>query len=284
MPTFWTVKSPAGCKSFATVMRGGPLATMAMLVLIVPATTVSASPLQQTVVDICSRTPKVQEAILAAIGIGTCSTVTDTQLAGITTLTISGYSSSSVVAADFAGLTGLRALTIRNSPTLTTVPANAFSQVDDETAANRPGLDGEGAVSHAPGDACRRFDGRVPASRPAVAAVDDGARHRTQAPASGGHHPWKQEQTQLGGRVERAADEFAGTLLMDGREALEYDRVHLGTLPSTRRPRGMGRLHGPCDRATGSAEVCSLLTRPPLIDRSLPTVSFGISLYEAKAK
>ena len=99
-----------------------------------------------------------------------------------------------------------------------------------------------------------------------------------------GHHPWKQEQTQLGGRVERAADEFAGTLLMDGREALEHDRVHLGTLPSTRRPRGMGRLHGPCDRATGSAEVCSPLTRPPLIDLSLPTVSFGISLYEAKAK
>ena len=265
-------------------MRGGPLAAMAMLVLIVPATTVSASPRQQSPRGICARTQVVQDAILAAIRIGTCSTVTDTQLASIVALSISRYSASNIVPADFAGLTGLRALTIRNSPTLTTVPANAFSQVDDETAANRPGLNGEGAVSHAPGDACRRFDGRVPASRPAVAAVDDGARHRTQAPAPGGHHPWKQEQTQLGGRVERAADEFAGTLLMDGREALEHDRVHLGTLPSTRRPRGMGRLHGPCDRTTGSAEVCSLLTRPPLIDLSLPTVSFGISLYEAKAK
>ena len=98
-----------------------------------------------------------------------------------------------------------------------------------------------------------------------------------------GNHPWMQAHTELGSRGEHEADAFAGTLLMGGREALEHDRVHFGTFPSTRRPRGMGDLHGPCDRTTGSAEVCSLLTRPPLIDRSLPTVSFGISLYEAKA-
>ena len=129
MPTFWTVKSPAGCKSFATVMRGGSLETMAMLVLIVPATAVEASPRQQSPRGICSRTAEVQAAILAAIGSGTCSTVTDTQLAAIVALSISSYSASSIVPADFAGLTGLRALTFRNSPTLTTVPANAFSQV-----------------------------------------------------------------------------------------------------------------------------------------------------------
>ena len=48
-----------------------------MLALIVLATgTVSAGPRQQTVVDICSRTQEVQDAILNETG-GTCSTVTD---------------------------------------------------------------------------------------------------------------------------------------------------------------------------------------------------------------
>ena len=98
-----------------------------------------------------------------------------------------------------------------------------------------------------------------------------------------GDHLWMQEQTQLGGRVEREAGAFAGTLLMDGQEALEHDRIHLGAFPITRRPQGMVPLQGPCDRTTGSAEVCSLLTPPPPTDRSLPTVSFGISLYEAQA-
>ena len=98
-----------------------------------------------------------------------------------------------------------------------------------------------------------------------------------------GNPPWMQAHTEFGSRVVRAADEFAGTLLMDGRDALERDRVHHGTLPRTRRPRGMVCLHGPCDRATGSAEVCSLPTPPPLTDRSLPTMSFGISLFEAQA-
>ena len=107
-------------------MRGGPIATMAMLVLIVPDTAVKASPRQQTVVDICNRTAEVQTAILAAIGSGTCSTITDTQLASITTLTVRPYSASSVVPADFAGLTGLTSLSIHASSTLNTVPANAF--------------------------------------------------------------------------------------------------------------------------------------------------------------
>ena len=71
----------------------------------------------------------MQDAILAAIRIGTCSTVNDYQLAAIVALSISSYSASSIVPADSAGLTGLRALTFRNSTTLTTVPANAFSQV-----------------------------------------------------------------------------------------------------------------------------------------------------------
>ena len=105
-----------------------------MLVLIVPATAVKASPRQQTVVDICSRTPEVQTAILRATGLSTCSTVTPTQLASITDLTVTGYSASSFAPSDLAGLTGLRSLSINNSPMLTTVPDNAFSQVTGVTS------------------------------------------------------------------------------------------------------------------------------------------------------
>ena len=101
-----------------------------MLALIVLATaTVSAAPRQQTVVDICSRTVEVQTSILAEVSGAVCSTVTGTQLAGITQLAITGYSSASIVSSDFAGLTGLPRLDITDSPGLTTVPANAFSEV-----------------------------------------------------------------------------------------------------------------------------------------------------------
>ena len=142
MTQFWkvgTVKSPAGCNSFAAVMRGVLLAAMAMLVLIVPATAVDASPRQQTVVDICSRTLGVQEAILDYIdfnnpNVTTCSTVTATQLAQIQRLYIDGYSASSIVSADFAGLTRLEDLGVRYSPALNAVPANAFSQVTNLTS------------------------------------------------------------------------------------------------------------------------------------------------------
>ena len=88
--------------------------------------TVKATP----VVDICSRTAEVQTAILASVGGGrTCSTITDTDLASIGSLRITGYSAESIVPADFAGLTSLSTLTITASPDLNTVPENAFSQV-----------------------------------------------------------------------------------------------------------------------------------------------------------
>ena len=59
----------------------------------------------------------------------TCSTITSTQLAGITYLYTDGYSSATVVPGDFAGLTGLIELGIWSSSVLTTVPANAYSEV-----------------------------------------------------------------------------------------------------------------------------------------------------------
>ena len=82
--------------------------------------------------SICDRTQEVQDAILGQLtGSPTCSTVTATQLASITTLDFKGYSNASIVAGDFAGLTMLDLLAITYSPMLTTVPANAFSQVSN---------------------------------------------------------------------------------------------------------------------------------------------------------
>ena len=113
-----------------TMLRRIPLATIAIVALLVLATgTVSAAPRQQAA-GICSRTPEVQDAILGGLtGSPTCSTVTDTQLASITYLEITGYSSASIVPDDFAGLAGLNELEINGSPLLTTVPANAFREV-----------------------------------------------------------------------------------------------------------------------------------------------------------
>ena len=107
----------------------------------------------QSAVNICSRTAEVQAAILASVtGSPTCSTITDTQLAAITQLEVTGYSNASIVPGDFAGLTGLKHLKIFYSPTLTTVPANAFSEV---TGLTRLGLFID-AISSVDADA---FDG-----------------------------------------------------------------------------------------------------------------------------
>ena len=63
----------------------------------------------------------------------TCSTITETQLAGITYLYTDGYSSATVIPSDFTNLTGLIELGIWSSSVLTTVPANAYSEVKDNT-------------------------------------------------------------------------------------------------------------------------------------------------------
>ena len=84
-------------------------------------------------INVCSRTPEVRDAILAETGAAVCSAVTSTQLASITYLEITGYSSANIVPADFSGLTTLDALAIFDSPELTTVPANTFREVTSQT-------------------------------------------------------------------------------------------------------------------------------------------------------
>ena len=104
----------------------------ALAVFILATAPVNAAPRQQTVVDFCSRTAEVQTAILDKVGApATCSTITDTQLEGVTgTLVVTGYSSVSIVPGDFAGLTMSDATRAYiRSPLLTTVPANAFDSL-----------------------------------------------------------------------------------------------------------------------------------------------------------
>ena len=71
--------------------------------------------------DICSRTSQVQTAILGATPTthDTCSTVFTGELAQITSLDLSGQSISALASGDFAGLTGLTSLDLRNNPSLT---------------------------------------------------------------------------------------------------------------------------------------------------------------------
>ena len=109
---------------FLRLVRLG-LAAMLLVALAVS----TAAPLQaQTAVDICTRTQEVQDAILGAVsGTPTCSTITTEQLTGITELNITGYSAATLVPGDFAGLTGLQILRLKDSPDLTTLPADAFA-------------------------------------------------------------------------------------------------------------------------------------------------------------
>ena len=119
------------------MIRSISLATITLITLVVLATgIVSAAPRQQVAVNICSRTAQAQTAILDKVSGDTCSDITDTQLAAITELIVTGYSNASLVPGDFAGLTGLTELSINNSPTLTTIPADAFSEVTGLTRLN----------------------------------------------------------------------------------------------------------------------------------------------------
>ena len=89
------------------------LAAVAMITLVALASSnVQAAPPLLSAVDICARTAQVQTAILAKVSGATCSTITDTQLAGITHLVITRNTNLSIAPGDFAGLTGLRDLDI----------------------------------------------------------------------------------------------------------------------------------------------------------------------------
>ena len=94
--------------------------------------TLATNPVNAAAVNICSRTPEVREAILASVTpTPTCSTITDTQLAGITgEIAINAYSNAELLKSDFAGLTGVTHVALRSSQALRKIPADAFDELN----------------------------------------------------------------------------------------------------------------------------------------------------------
>ena len=76
---------------------------------------------------ICARTEQVRDAIVAATAATTCANVTATHLSGLfPSLSLGGKAISRLQSGDFAGLTGLTQLTLRNNA-LRGLPAGLFS-------------------------------------------------------------------------------------------------------------------------------------------------------------
>ncbi len=112
-----------------TVKRSLVAFAVLIALTILTALPVSAAPRQQTVVNICDRTPEVQTAILVMVSGATCSTITSTQLAGITgALVIVNYSSTSIDPSEFAGLTGVEELLFLHSA-IETLHPGAFQDL-----------------------------------------------------------------------------------------------------------------------------------------------------------
>ena len=95
---------------------------------------------QQT--GICDRTQQVQDAIVAAVsGKTTCGAITTTDLAGITSLSVTNDSSlTALKTGDFDGLTGLTTLYLTNNG-LTSLPAGVFDELSSLTELNLSGND-----------------------------------------------------------------------------------------------------------------------------------------------
>ena len=76
---------------------------------------------------ICSRTAQVRDAIVAAVtGVSACTEVTETHLAGITTLDLSSQSIASLQSGDFSDLSALETLSL-NGNRLTALPDGLFA-------------------------------------------------------------------------------------------------------------------------------------------------------------
>ena len=81
-------------------------------------------------VNLCGRTPEIRDAIVAAVsGKSTCSAITDTDLARITSLTVNNKSSLTALKPDdFAGMTALTSLSLKNN-SLSSLPAGVFDKL-----------------------------------------------------------------------------------------------------------------------------------------------------------
>ena len=98
----------------------------AVLLLTLAALAASVPDAQAQVGGVCSRTLQVQNAIVAAAPVTTCSAVTDAHLATITELNLTFASITSLKEGDFAGLSALEILSLSFND-LSSLPAGVFS-------------------------------------------------------------------------------------------------------------------------------------------------------------
>ena len=89
---------------------------------------VSGAPARTPDVEICDRTVKVRDAIVAASGVSECAQVTDTHVRDITSLDLSGQGITSLSVGDFGGLHRLDTLDLSGN-SLASLPEGLFDEL-----------------------------------------------------------------------------------------------------------------------------------------------------------
>ena len=111
--------------SWRSLRRGGSPVLLA-LALAFAAPPVQA---QTPASDVCARTTAVRNAIVSAVeGVDSCAEVTDTHLAGITSLDLGGQLNEPLKAGDFSGLTALELLHLQDN-SLSVLPPGVFNDL-----------------------------------------------------------------------------------------------------------------------------------------------------------
>lgn len=94
----------------------------------------SSSPVR----SVCDRTSQVRDALMSQTG-KSCDSISDNDLAAVGGLDLSSSGLRSITDDDFAGLSRLRSLNLKNNPSLRSVSANAFSDLDSLVNVNLEG-------------------------------------------------------------------------------------------------------------------------------------------------
>ena len=130
MPS-WAKQQPRACGNSS--QRGlaiGRLSAMAYLVLLFALLLPSAGNAQGATDGVCGRTQQVLDELVRLAGAGDCASVTADNLAAITTLDLDNKDIASLQAGDFAGLTSLVNLRLRNNQlSLDSFPGGLFSSL-----------------------------------------------------------------------------------------------------------------------------------------------------------